>query len=118
MVHLFVCLEFAGHNTHKGNAVPVCLVHVCLNLKDKGGKILVKAINHFIPCLSGQWGSGHVEKCLQKWLNAEVGQGRTKKHRGQLAVAHRIQIKVTGSPVQQYNLIHQLLVAALPHQLG
>ena len=33
-----VSLEASGADAHKGNAVTVCLVHICLNLENKGRK--------------------------------------------------------------------------------
>ena len=107
-----------GHHPHKGDAVPVGLVHVGLDLKHKGGEVLVKAVDDRIARLSGKGSGGHTQEFLQKGLHTEVGQRRAKKDWGQLSMAHPLQIKVAGGTVQQLDLVHQLAVLALADQLG
>ena len=118
VVDLPVCLKLSGDDAHKGDSVPMGLVHVGLDLKDKGGKVFVKGIDHIIPGFPGQGSGRHAEKLLQEGLHTEVGRGGAEKHRRQLAVAHPVQVEVTGGPVQQFDLIHQLVPLGLPDQVG
>src|SRR5699024_2547606 len=113
-----VRLELAGDDAHKGDAVPVGLVHVGLNLKDEGGEVVVKGVDDRVPRLSGQGGGSHAEKLLQKGLHAEVGEGGAEEHRGQLAVAHTAEVKVAAGPVQQLNLVHQPVPLPLADEVG
>ena len=45
MVNLHALLKFTGADAHKSNAVPVRLVHVGLNLKDKGGELRAEGVD-------------------------------------------------------------------------
>ena len=45
MIVFCISLEFAGANTHKGQAVTVGLVHIGLDLKDKSGEIRIESIH-------------------------------------------------------------------------
>ena len=65
VVDLLVRLELAGDHPHKGDAVPVGLVHIGLDFKDKGGEILVKGVDDLVSRLPGQGRGGHAQKLLQ-----------------------------------------------------
>ena len=118
VVDLLVRLELAGDHPHKGDAVPVGLVHVGLDFKDEGGEILVKGVDDLVSCLPGQGRGGHAQKLLQEGLHAEVGEGGAEEHRGQLAVAHPVQIKVAGGAVQQVDFVHQLVPLGGANEVG
>ena len=87
MVDLLVSVKPAGADPDEGDSVPVGLVHIGLNLKDKAGEIVREGVHHLISRLSGERCGGHAQKLLQKRLNAEAGQRRAEEHRGELSVA-------------------------------
>ena len=81
MVYFHAGLELAGYNTHEGDTVTVRLVHVCLDLEDKGREIIVKRADFTGDGLSRQRRSGHLQEMLQEGLYTEVGQSGTEKYR-------------------------------------
>ena len=68
--------------------------------------------------LSGEGSGGHPEKLLQEGLNAEAGESGAEEHRGQLAVAHCLQIQLLTGPVQQLQLVPELVAVGLADDLG
>ena len=78
VVDLPVGLELAGDHPEEGDAVPVGLVHIGLDLKDKGGEVVVQGVDDQLPRPPGQGGRGHAEEVLQKGLHTEVGEGRAE----------------------------------------
>ena len=88
------------------------------DFKDEGGEVRVEGVHHLVSRLPGQGGGGHAQKFLQEGLHAEVGEGGAEEHRGQLAVAHPVQVEVAGGPVQQLDLPHELLPLVRPDQVG
>ena len=85
MADFHVGIKLSGADTHKGNPVPVRLVHVRLDFKDKGGKIIFHR-DQSVP-MSAFRGSGVVvifKKCCRKCLHAEVCQGGTEEYRRQI----------------------------------
>ena len=82
VVDLPVCVEAAGYHPHKGDPVPVGLVHIRLNFKDEGGEIIVHGVDHLPAGRPGQGGRGHAEKALQKGFHAEIGEGAAEEHGG------------------------------------
>ena len=82
MVYFHAGLELAGHDTHKRDTVAVCLIHVCLDLEDKRGEIVVKRTDFSCDRLSRQRGGCHLQEMLQESLDTEVGQCGTEKYRG------------------------------------
>ena len=117
VVHLHPLFEPAGADADKGDAVPVGLVHVGLYLKDKGGKIRGEGVDDPLVGPPGQGGGGHLEELLQEGLHPEVGKGRAEEHRGQLAVAHLVQVELVAGPVQQFDVVGQGLVQFLAQHL-
>ena len=100
---------------HKGDAVPVGLVHVGLDL-ERRRKIVDRRIDPPLARLAGQR-----EVVIFKSL---PGRGSTPKlvrlteeHRGELAVADAVMSKSQASAVQRLHLIHQLIPARLADQL-
>ena len=75
------------------------LVHIGLNLKYKGGKILFKRINLPGQSSSRQGGRGHLQEMLQEGFHTKVSQGRTKKYRRQVSSAYPLHIKLICSAV-------------------
>jgi len=60
MVNLHAGGKLAGTDTDKRDTVPVCLVHICLDLEYKSRKLLFHGINQTHVCLTGQRRSGHL----------------------------------------------------------
>jgi len=87
MVVFRISLELAGADTHKGQSVSVGLVHICLNLKDKGGEIRVEGIHSTLVGNPGQGRGCQLEEVFQERLNAKVCQRRAKENRGELTPA-------------------------------
>jgi hypothetical protein len=54
MAYFHVGVKFAGADTHKGDSVPVRLVHVRLDFKDEGGKIILHGVNQSDVRFPGQ----------------------------------------------------------------
>ena len=73
MVNLLGSVKFAGADTHKGNSVTVCLVHIGLNLKYKSGEIIAHRIYKAAVCHSWKRGCGHFQEMLQESLHTKVG---------------------------------------------
>ena len=81
VVYLHTGLELAGYNTHERDTVTVRLVHICLDLKDKRGKIIGKRTDFSCDSPSRQRRSSHLQEMLQKGLYTKVGQSGTEKYR-------------------------------------
>ena len=64
MCNLHARFKFTGADTHKGDTVTMCLIHICLNLKYKGREIFSKRINFSDIRLTWQWGVGHLKEML------------------------------------------------------
>ena len=115
--HFHALFKPAGANAHKGDAVPMGLVHVGLNLKHKGGETRVKGVHHAVLGLPGQGGAGQLQKALQEGLHAKVGQSGTEKHRGELALLHLLQIKLGACAIQELHIVPQGLIEFLAQTL-
>ena len=66
------------------------------------------------PAVPGQGGGGHAQEVLQEGLHPEVGQGRAEEHRGELAVAHPVHVKLRPRAVQQLDVVGQLAAQPRP----
>ena len=86
--------KLAGAHAHEGDAVPVGLVHVGLDLKDKGGKIVAEGVDDLVSGSAGQGSGGHTQEVFQEGLHAEVGEGGAEEHRGELAVADGVHVEL------------------------
>jgi len=119
MVGLHAALELARADAHKGNTVAVGLVHVGLNFKDESGELVPAGVHRLAgqAVHAGQRGRGEPQEVFKEGLHAEVGQCRAEEHRAQLTAQHLVQIKLLGSAVQQFDLVHQLLVQIGGQQL-
>ena len=110
MVILFFTLEFAGADAHKGQPVPVGLVHVGLDLEHEGGEIRAEHVDHPGIRGAGQGGGGHAQEFLQKRLHAEVGQGAAEEHGRQGARPDLVHVEVP-SRAQQLHVVDEGLRA-------
>ena len=90
------------------------LVHISLNFKNKSREIPLRRFHQTCIRLSGQWGSGHFQKMLQKDFYPEIGQGRTEKYWRQFPRTHNIQVKFRTGPVQQFHILQQLVLQFFP----
>ena len=115
MVVFCVPLELAGANPHKGQPVPVGLVHVGLNLENKGGEVRGEGIHHAAVCRPGQGRRGELQEGLQERLNAEVGKGGAKEHGAELSAPDGLHIHLP-SGGEKLHIINELLVLALAVQ--
>ena len=99
MLYLHAGLVFPGTDSHKGNSVPVSLIHIRLYFKHKCGKIILR--RHYQSAVSppGKRCCGHFKEMLQKKLHAEIGKSRPEKHRRQIPRANQIQIKFRAGSV-------------------
>ena len=113
---LLIPLKLAGADAHEGDPVPVGLVHVGLNLEHEGGEGGVKGVHHRVPGHPGQGRHGHLQEVLQKRLHAEVVQGGTEEHRGELAVPHGVDVELIARAVQQFDVLRQLFVVGSADQ--
>ena len=102
-----VALKFARAYAHEGDPVAVSLVHVCLDLENKGGELVGERIDDLVAGLARQGRHGHVKKALQKRLNAEVVERRAEEHGAELAVAHLINVEFIACAVEQLNIVAQ-----------
>ena len=66
MINLLGGIKFSGADAHEGNSVPVRLVHICLDLKHKRGKIVIHGVNGPAVCVSCQGRGCHFEKVLKR----------------------------------------------------
>ena len=94
VVVLRVPLELAGADPHKGDPVPVGLVHVGLDLEDKGGEVLGEGVDLPDVRNAAEGGRGHAQELLQEGLHAEVGQSGAEEHRAQRPGADGVHIEV------------------------
>ena len=53
MIILRIPLKFPGADAHKGQSIPMGLVHVGLNLEHKGGKIRGESVHNALVTLPG-----------------------------------------------------------------
>ena len=116
MVVLRVPLELAGADTEEGQAVPVGLVHVGLDLEDEGGEILAEDIHLPLVADPGQGGCGEVEELLQEGLHAEVREGGAEEHRGELTIPDGVEIEVPAR-AQELDLLPQGVRLGIPDEL-
>ena len=113
--------EFAGADAHKGQPVPVGLIHVGLDLEHKGGEIRAEGIDGAAVGHTAQRGRRQLQEGFQEGLNAEVCQCGAEEHRAQLSPADLLQVHFpTGG--QKLNIVNELLVLLLtvekPGHLG
>ncbi len=92
MLHLSGGIESAGADTHKGHPVSVRLIHIGLNLKDKGRKFMLHRIDQPDIRPARKRCRSHLQKVLQENLHTEVGKCRTEEYRCQFARLYQLQI--------------------------
>ena len=81
------------------------LVHVGLDLEDKGGEIRGEHVHLTLVRHTGQRSGGHAQKLFQEGLHAEVGEGGAEEHRGQGAVSDGLHVKLPAGAQQLYLLL-------------
>ena len=81
MPYIHTRREPAGAYPHESNPVPVSLVHICLNLKNKSGKRLLHRIDKSLIRHPGQRRGRHPKEILQEALHSEISKSRTKENR-------------------------------------
>ena len=116
VVILGVALKLARANAHEGQTVTMRLVHVGLDLEDKGGKLRREHV--YLPAVrhARQRRRGHLQEMLQEGLHAEVGQRRAEKHRRERAVLHGGEVKLPPR-AEQLNLVCKRVALLLPQQI-
>ena len=72
IIDLTVRLKTAGADAHEGKPVPVILVHVCLNLEHKSGKVLLHRIDETLIGHSCQRRHCHFQEVLQERFHSKV----------------------------------------------
>ena len=109
MPYIHACLELAGADAHKGDPVPVGLVHIGLDLEDKSGEIrFFHRIDKSLVRHPGKGGCGHLKEMLQEGLHAEIGKRRPEEDRGQLSLTYQFLVKGCPCPILQFDLLLQL----------
>ena len=110
MVDIMVCLKLAGADSHKCNTIPVCLVHICLNLKDKGREWGGDRIN--IPLIGVAWQRRcrHLQEIIQKSFYTKGRQSRSEKYRRELSLLHLLQIQRITGTIQKLDLLQKLII--------
>ena len=109
MVVFRVTLEFARADPHKGQPVPVSLVHIGLDLKHESRKIRIKGIHNTAVSSAGQGRGRQLQESLQERLNAEVRQCRAEEYGRKLATANSLHVHFPACG-QKLHIIDQLLV--------
>ena len=117
MVDIMVCLKLAGADSHKCNTIPVCLVHICLNLKDKGREWGGDRIN--IPLIGVAWQRRcrHLQEIIQKSFYTKGRQSRSEKYRREFSFADQLLVKFCTCTVQKLDLFEQLCFLITCHDL-
>ena len=110
MIYLLGSVKLTGTDTHKGNSVTMSLVHICLDLKHKGRKIVRHRINLFLICNTRKRRGCHGQEVLQKSLHTKVCQRRSKKYRSQLTFTYQLLIKICTCSVKKLYFFHQLFL--------
>ena len=117
VVDLHVPGELAGGDAHKGDPVPVGLVHVGLDLEDKGGKVRGEGVDDLVAGGPGQGRGGHVQKFVQERLHAEGGQSRAEEHGALLSRPDLLQVELRPC-AQQLHFLLELLPLFLADELA
>ena len=113
MIYFLGSVKFTGTDSHKCDSVSVCLVHVCLDFKDKRREILFDRIDHAAVCRTRKRRHRHREEVLQKSLHTKVGERRSEEYRGELSLADKLLVKLCTCAVEQLDLIHELFFLVL-----
>lgn len=91
------------------------LIHIRLNLKYKGGKIIFYRFHNTDIRFSGKGSCRHLQKVLQEYLHAEIGEGRAEKYRSQISPAHFFQIELSAGSVKKLYFLLQLVQCLLSY---
>ena len=102
-----VALKPARTYAHESDPVAVRLVHICLYLEYKCGKMIVKRVNDSISGHSGQRRHSHAQKALKKRFYAEIIERRAKEHGAEFSATHFFYIKIVACAVKKLNIVRQ-----------
>ena len=116
MIIFRVPLELAGADAHKGQPVPVGLVHVCLDLENESREIRAEGVDGAAVRHPGQRRGGQLQKSLQERLNAEVRQSGAEEHRAQLALTDLLQVHFPAGG-QKLHIVNELLMLLFTAQV-
>ena len=114
MKHLHIGLKTPGDDPHKRDPVAMRLIHIGLDLKYKGGKILSKGIDRSMVRISCGRRVGHLQEMGKERLHAKIGKGGTEKHRRKLSGRHLFHGKLGAGAVQKLHLLKKLVIGFLP----
>ena len=87
-------------------------VHVRLDLEDEPAELVARGL-HGLPGQGvrvGERRGRQAQEVLEEGLHAKVRERRAKEDRRQPAVAHGIQVELVVCPVQELDVVHQVLV--------
>ena len=107
--HLHVRVVVARDDAHKRDPVAVVLVHICLNLEDERGEIVLLRIDQALVGHSRKRGRAHDKEMLKERLDAEVCERGSEEDRGNFSVADLVLIEFHGGAVEQLDLALQVL---------
>ena len=99
MIHFPGCLKFSGADTHEGNTVSVVLIHICLNLKHKGGKLFFHWVNLTNVRFSWKRRRGHFQEMFQKGFHTKVGKSGTKAYWREFSLIYQFLVKLSAGSV-------------------
>ena len=114
--HIHIALEFSRDNAHEGHAVAVLGIHVGLNLKNKGGKLLRRRIDREPVAFARQRRRCQLKETIEQHLHTKVVGSTSEKHRRQLTGEHLIDIEVRTRALEQFKLITHLLISRFFHR--
>src|SRR3546814_8755131 len=92
-VQLHTSPEGSRDHAHEGDPVAMLRVHVGLDLEDEAGDLVARGIDHLLARWLWPWGRGPVGDSRDQFLHPEILERRTEEHRGQIAVAKRLEIE-------------------------
>ena len=116
MEHIHAALKLSAADADEGDAVPVGLIHIGLDLEHECRKILPSGVDGAGGGIPRQGRGRKTQKIRQERLHPEVRERRAKEHRRQHAVAHLVQIEFIGRAVQQLDVLAESVVQRLRQQ--
>lgn len=108
--------KLSAADADEGDAVPVGLIHIGLDLEHECRKILPSGVDGAGGGIPRQGRGRKAQKIRQERLHPKVRERRSKEHRRQHAVAHLVQIEFIGRAVQQLDVLAESVVQRLRQQ--
>ena len=115
MLHLHAFLVAAGADAQKGDAVAVRRVHVRLDLEHEAGELGLARVDTALFRRPRARRRRVLGECIEQFLDAEVVDGRAKKHRGLLAAQVGVDVEFVAGTAHQFDLVAQLLRLVAEH---